>query len=89
MSMPNFDVEIVETAEVAKLFHTTQPKIKAAILNGTLPIGFVATKQSDEEVDRVFIVDKRLKAWLNADDLTLRKRRRIKMRLKHSGTKNA
>lgn len=62
-----FHTTLVKVEEVAKLFHTTQPKIKAAILNGTLPIGFVA----DGDVDRIFIVDKRLRAWLNGDDLKL------------------
>ena len=67
MESEQFKTKLVRVEEVAKLFHTTQPKIKAAILNGTLPIGFVA----DGEVDRIFIVDKRLKAYRNADDLTL------------------
>ena len=65
--------KLVKVEEVAKLFHTTQPKIKAAILNGTLPIGFVA----DGDVDRIFIVDKRLRAYLNADDLTLAKSKEV------------
>lgn len=70
MEAKQFETKLVKVEEVAKLFHTTQPKIKAAILNGTLPIGFVA----DGDVDRVFIVDKRLRAYLNADDLTLYRR---------------
>lgn len=70
METKQFETKLVKVEEVAKLFHTTQPKIKAAILNGTLPIGFVA----DGDVDRVFIVDKRLRAYLNADDLTLCRR---------------
>lgn len=68
-----FKTKLVKVEEVAKLFHTTQPKIKAAILNGTLPIGFVA----DGDVDRIFIVDKRLRAYLNADDLTLAKSKEV------------
>ena len=67
----DFDVQILPAVEVAKLFGTTGPKIKAAILNHTLPIGFVASKQNENEVDRIFIVKKRLEAWLNADDLIL------------------
>lgn len=70
MEAKQFETKLVKVEEVAKLFHTTQPKIKAAILNGTLPIGFVA----NGDVDRVFIVDKRLRAYLNADDLTLCRR---------------
>ncbi len=69
--MIDFDVQILPTIEVAKMFKTTSPKIKAAILNGTLPIGFVAQKQDENEVDRIFIVKKRLEAWLNAEDLVL------------------
>ncbi len=70
MESEQFKTKLVKVEEVAKLFHTTQPKIKAAILNGTLPIGFVA----DGDVDRIFIIDKRLKAYLNADDLILSER---------------
>lgn len=70
MEQEQFKAKLVKVEEVAKLFHTTQPKIKAAIMNGTLPIGFVA----DGDVDRIFIIDKRLKAYLNADDLTLCRR---------------
>ena len=69
MEAEQFKTKLVKVEEVAKLFHTTQPKIKAAILNGTLPIGFVA----DGDVDRIFIIDKRLKAYLNAEDLILSK----------------
>lgn len=60
-----FNVDIMKAEEVAKLFKTTPPKIKAAILNGTLPIGFVA----GGDKDRIIIVKQRLDAWLNADDL--------------------
>ena len=61
-----FEVTIMKAGEVADIFHTTAPKIKAAILNGTLPIGFVA---DDEKRDRIIIVKKRLEAWINAKDL--------------------
>ena len=60
-----FQVDILKATEVAKIFQTTAPKIKAAILNGTLPVGFVA----DGSVDRTIIIKQRLEAWLNADDL--------------------
>lgn len=60
-----FKVTIVKAEEVATLFHTTVPKIKAAILNGTLPIGFVA----EGPVDRIIIIEERLIAWLEAMDL--------------------
>ena len=64
-----FNTRLVKAEDVAKMFHTTQQKIKAAILNHTLPIGFVA----EGDVDRIFIIDKRLEAYLNADDLKLSK----------------
>lgn len=67
--MGNFDFKLLKAEEVAKMFHTTQQKIKGAILNGTLPIGFV----SEGEVDRIFIIDKRLEAYLAAQDLKLAK----------------
>lgn len=60
-----FKVTIVKAEEAAALFHTTVPKIKAAILNGTLPIGFVA----EGSVDRIIIIEERLIAWLEAMDL--------------------
>ena len=60
-----FEVELMKADEVAKLFHTTAPKIKAAILNHTLPIGFVA----DGTQDRIIIIKQRLEAYIRADDL--------------------
>ena len=60
-----FEVELVPAVDVAKIFHTTHPKIIAAIKNGTLPIGFVA----DGGCNRVFIVKKRLEAYIEAKDL--------------------
>lgn len=60
-----FKVELVKPEKVAEMFHTTAPKIKAAISNGTLPIGFVA----DGGRDRIIIVKQRLEAWINARDL--------------------
>lgn len=64
-SVIDFDVKLVTAEEVAKIFHTTPPKIKAAILNHTLPIGFVGEGLND----RIIITDTRLKAWLLAKDL--------------------
>ena len=61
------DFNLLKAEDVAKLFHTTQQKIKAAILNHTLPIGFVA----EGSVDRIYIIDKRLEAYLQAQDLKL------------------
>lgn len=65
-----FEVELLKAEEVAAMFGTTAPKIKAAILNGTLPIGFIGTGGKD----RIIIVKRRLDAWVNAKDLVLNKR---------------
>ena len=65
--MGQFDFKLLKAEDVAKMFHTTQQTIKGAILNGTLPIGFVA----EGDVDRIFIIDKRLEAYLAAQDLKL------------------
>lgn len=62
-----FEVKLVKAEEVAKMFHTTQQKIKAAMLNHTFPVGFVA----EGDVDRIYIIDKRLRAYLEAEDLKL------------------
>ncbi len=67
--METFDFKLLKAEDVAKMFHTTQQKIKGAILNGTLPIGFVA----EGDVDRIFIIDTRLEAYLTAQDLKLAK----------------
>ena len=63
-----FKVTFRKPEEVAALLHTTAPKIKTGILNGTLPIGFVA-EGGEKGVDRTIIVEERLAAWLNAEDL--------------------
>ncbi len=68
-----FEVTLMKAEEVAAMFHTTAPKIKAAILNGTLPIGFVA----DGDRDRIIIVKQRLEAWLSAKDLILADGRKL------------
>ncbi len=65
-----FKADLMSAVEVANIFHTTPLKIKAAILNGTLPIGFVA----DGDRDRIIIIKQRLEAWLNAEDLNLKSR---------------
>lgn len=65
-----FQVDFMKAVDVAALFKTTAPKIKAAILNGTLPIGFVA----DGDRDRIIIIKQRLQAWLEAKDLILEKK---------------
>lgn len=64
-----FEVELLKAEDVAKMFGTTHSKIKAAILNGTLPIGFVAQHDVGRGCDRVIIVKRRLDAWINAKDL--------------------
>ena len=63
-----FSVTIRQAPEVAKLLKTTAPKVKAMILNHTLPIGCVS-EGAEGEVDRVIIIEERLRAWLDAEDL--------------------
>lgn len=65
-----FDVDLMSTEEVAKLFNTTGQKVTAAILNGTLPIGFVAKAENPNERTRTIIVKQRLKKWLDGEDLS-------------------
>lgn len=67
--MIDFKVKLLKASEVAPLFGTSPPQIKAAILNGTLPIGFVAQGGPDGR-DRTIIVEKRLKKWIEGDDLS-------------------
>lgn len=63
-----FEVDLLKSEDVAKVFKTTPSKIAAAIRNGTLPIGFVADG-NERERTRTVIVKKRLENWLNAEDL--------------------
>lgn len=62
--------EEVPVADVAKLFGTSPGKIREAIMNGTLPIGF-ATKADAIEGgrNRTVIIKSRLAAWVKARDL--------------------
>lgn len=66
------NIEIMKPEEVAKILHTSPPRIKAAIKNGTLPIGAVFERSCPGEVDRVTIIRKRFEAWVNAEDLKRR-----------------
>lgn len=62
-------VETIPLADVAKILGTSAPRVKAAILNGTLPIGAVFEKSRPGEVDRVTVVKNRFEAWLMGLDL--------------------
>lgn len=66
----DFDVELVTPEEVATLFKTTPAKIKQAIRNGTLPIGFVSDGL-DGQRERTIIIRKRLENFVLARDLDL------------------
>lgn len=65
-----YEVDLMSVEEVAKLFGTTGPKITTAILNGTLPIGFVSKAETAAERTRTIIVRQRLEKWLNGEDLS-------------------
>jgi hypothetical protein len=56
------EVELIPCETMAKLLKTSFSKVKAGILNGTLPIGFVAD-------GRVIIPKPRAVAWLTGADL--------------------
>lgn len=65
----NFEVELVPVEEVADLLHTTPPKIRAMIINGSLPIGCAAEKTNDKERNTVRIVRRRLEAYILGLDI--------------------
>jgi hypothetical protein len=56
------EVEIMYSTEVAKILHMSPIYVQEAILNHTLPIGFVYQGEAR-------VIRKRLVAWLNAEDL--------------------
>lgn len=58
-------IEFIPIVEVAEMFGTTAPKIKAGILNGTLPIGTVMREGDGKDVTR--IPKKRLMKWVNGE----------------------
>lgn len=68
-SLSDLQVKTVKVEDAAKILGTSPQRVKAAILNGTLPIGAVFTKSKPTEVDRVTIIESRLRAWLEACDL--------------------
>ena len=61
-------VKIIPAKVVAALLNTSPPKIHAAILNGTMPVG-LAVDGGGEDKNRTIIIESRLIAWLNAEDL--------------------
>lgn len=61
-------VELISAKEVAALLKTSAPKVHAAILNGTFPVG-LAIDGGGEDKNRTIIVKERLIAWLTAQDL--------------------
>lgn len=64
-----FEVELLRADEVAAMLKTTAPKITAAILNGTFPVGLVADATRDGEYTRTIIIKRRFEKWLAGDDL--------------------
>ena len=54
------EVETITAREAAHILHTSPPIITEAILNGTLPIGFVGKGSKT----RTVIIKKRLEQWV-------------------------
>lgn len=59
-------VETMTCQEVAKILHTTPMKVKAAIKNGTMPIGMVARDEHSTQ-DRTIIIKKRFEKWVSGE----------------------
>jgi len=60
--------ETVTPLAVAKALGTTPMMVKAAIKNGSLPIGFVARKEGSTQ-DRIIIVKARWERWRRGEDM--------------------
>ena len=58
----------LKAREVAADMHTTFEIVKAAIIDGSLPIGFV-TRRKGSTQDRIIIVKERYEAWKRGLDL--------------------
>ena len=56
-------VETLTTQDVAKMLRTSPMKIKAAIKNGTMPIGMVA-KENGSTQERTIIIRERWQKWI-------------------------
>ena len=59
-------VETITTKDTAAILRTTAPIVKAAILNGTLPIGFVGRRDGSTK-DTIVILKKRLEMYINGE----------------------
>ena len=60
------EVTTLSAANVARLLGTTPAKVKAAIKNGTMPIGMVA-KEEGSTKERTIIITKRWEKWINGE----------------------
>ncbi len=63
-------IETLSIREVGSMLKIAPMKVKAGILNGTMPIGTVVNEAGSTK-DRVIIIKKRFEAWVNAYDLGL------------------
>lgn len=59
-------IETITTKDAAAILRTTAPIVKAAILNGTLPIGFVGRRDTSGK-DTIVISTKRLEMYINGE----------------------
>ncbi len=60
------EVETITLQEAAKVLKTSPMIIKAAIKNGTMPVGAVA-KNDHSTQDRTIIIKTRFYKWLNGE----------------------
>ena len=61
-------VDRIPSAEAAAILGTSFEVMKSAMLNGTLPIGFVGRKEGSSR-DSVHVIRSRFEAWIAARDL--------------------
>lgn len=57
------NIETMSTQDVAKILRTSPMKVKAAIKNGTMPIGMVA-RQDGSSHERTIIIRERWEKWI-------------------------
>lgn len=59
-------VETVPVKVVAKMLGIAPMKVKAAIKNGTMPVGLVA-KEEGKSLERTVVIKTRLERWLDGE----------------------
>jgi len=63
-------VKTLTVAEASKILGLTPLAVREMMKNGSLPIGsFINADKQNNKRTSVYIVKKRLEAWVNAEDL--------------------